>query len=106
VPRDITVADLKRMHDAAETFVLLDVREDDELAKASLPWAKHVPMGEIPERLSEVPTDSPVVVMCHGGMRSKRVATYLRENGYHDVANLTGGIDAWSEQIDPTIPTY
>ncbi|MFZ1125261.1 MAG: rhodanese-like domain-containing protein [Candidatus Baltobacteraceae bacterium] len=102
----MTVADLKRMHDAAETFVLLDVRENDELAKASLPWAKHVPMAHVPQRLAELPKDKPIVVMCHGGFRSSRVAQYLRKNGYSEVANLTGGIDAWSQEIDPNVPVY
>jgi rhodanese-related sulfurtransferase len=94
------------MHDGAENFVLLDVREDDELEKASLSWAKHVPMARVLERLAELPTDRPIVVMCHGGSRSNRIAQYLRQNGYSDVANLTGGIDAWSEQIDPSVPVY
>ncbi|MGP6157236.1 MAG: rhodanese-like domain-containing protein [Vulcanimicrobiaceae bacterium] len=106
MPKEITVGDLKRMQDGGENFMLLDVREDDELAKASLPWAKHVPMGQVPERLAELPEDRPIVVMCHGGSRSNRVAQYLRENGYGDVANLTGGIDAWSEKIDPSVPVY
>jgi rhodanese-related sulfurtransferase len=94
------------MHDAAEPFVLLDVREPDELEKASLAWAKHVPMAQVPERLTELPHDKPIVVMCHGGFRSNRVAQYLRQNGYTDVSNLTGGIDAWSQHIDPTVPVY
>jgi sulfur-carrier protein adenylyltransferase/sulfurtransferase len=100
------VADLKRMHDAGEPFVLLDVREDDEFEMARLPWAKHVPMGQVAERLGELPKDQPIVVMCHGGRRSQRVAQFLRQNGFAEVANLTGGIDAWSREIDPSVPVY
>ena len=106
ISEEITAVDLKRMRDAGEDFVLLDVREDDELAQARLLWATHVPMAHVPERLAELPTDRPIVVMCHGGSRSDRVARFLRENGFSDVANLAGGIDAWSHEIDPSVPVY
>jgi rhodanese-related sulfurtransferase len=94
------------MHDEAEPFVLLDVREDDEIATASLDFAKHIPMGSVPERLGELAKNGNIVVMCHGGTRSGRIAKYLRENGFASVANLTGGIDAWSVEIDPGVPRY
>jgi len=82
------------------------VREDDELAIAAIPWAKHIPMGMIADRAGELAKDAPLVVMCHGGGRSGRVARYLRDNGYSSVANLAGGIDAWAHEIDPTLPKY
>lgn len=106
LPAEISVAELKRMHDEAEPFVLLDVREDDEIATASLDFAKHIPMGSVPERLGELAKNGNIVVMCHGGTRSGRIAKYLRENGFASVANLTGGIDAWSVEIDPGVPRY
>jgi rhodanese-related sulfurtransferase len=106
LPAELSVSELRRMHDAGESFMLLDVREDDELATASLDFARHVPMGSIPERLGELPEGKPIVVMCHGGTRSGRVAKYLREHGFTDVANLEGGIDAWSVEIDPSVPRY
>jgi rhodanese-related sulfurtransferase len=106
LPAEISVSELKRMHDASEPFTLIDVREDDELATASIPWATHVAMATIPQRASEFPKDAPLVIMCHGGTRSGRVAKYLRDNGYTNVANLAGGIDAWSHEIDPSVPTY
>ncbi len=106
LPAEISVAELKRMHDANQTFTLIDVREDDELETAKLDFAKHIRMSEIPARAGEVDKDADIVVMCHGGSRSGRVAKYLRENGYSSVANLAGGIDAWSTQIDPNVPTY
>lgn len=106
LPAEISVLELQRLHDEGEPFVLLDVREDDELATASLDFAKHIPMGSVPERLDELPKNKPIVVMCHGGTRSGRVAKYLRENGFTDVANLTGGIEAWSVEIDPSVPRY
>ncbi|MBC5798514.1 MAG: sulfurtransferase [Candidatus Eremiobacteraeota bacterium] len=85
---------------------VLDVREDEELALASFPDARHIPMDQIPARLNEVPTDRDIVVLCHSGGRSAVVAAYLRAHGFPRVANLRGGIDAWSQQIDPTVPRY
>ncbi len=106
LPPEISVSELKRMHDASEPFTLLDVREDDELAIAAIPWAKHIPMGTIADRAGELAKDASIVVMCHGGGRSGRVARYLRDSGYSSVANLAGGIDAWADEIDPTLPKY
>ena len=106
LPEEISVAELKRMRDAGSNHILLDVRDDDELATSAIAGVTHIPMPEVPLRLDEVPKDRDVVVMCHGGGRSARVATYLRENGFTSVANLAGGIDAWAQQIDPTVPRY
>jgi rhodanese-related sulfurtransferase len=103
---EITVFDLKRRRDAGETLVLLDVREPDEIATAALPGATLIPMGEIPARLGELPPQEPIVVMCHAGSRSARVAQYLNDNGYPNAVNLAGGIDAWSVAIDPSVPRY
>ncbi|HEU4616829.1 MAG TPA: rhodanese-like domain-containing protein [Gammaproteobacteria bacterium] len=86
--------------------ILLDVREPEELAAASLPEALHIPMREVPARLAELPQDKTIVVMCHGGMRSARVTAFLMANGFEDVYNLRGGIDAWSVEVDPKIPRY
>jgi len=86
--------------------VLLDVREPDELACAALPSVKHIPMGQVPDRLSELNADDTIVVMCHGGMRSLRVAQFLVTRGFPNVLNLAGGIDAWSREVDSTIPRY
>jgi rhodanese-related sulfurtransferase len=85
---------------------LLDVREHEERAIASLAQAVHIPMREIPARLAELPRDKPIVVMCHLGGRSRRVAQYLAANGFEPVFNLMGGIDAWSQDIDSTVPRY
>jgi rhodanese-related sulfurtransferase len=91
---------------AAADAVLLDVREAAELAIAAIPFAQHIPMGEVPGRSSELDKNKTIVVMCHSGMRSMQVARYLRAHGFARVMNLTGGIDAWSQQIDNSIPRY
>ena len=103
---EITVDALKRRRDAGEDFVLLDVREPDEIETASIPWAHVISMREIPARIDEIPRDKPLVVMCHHGGRSERVAQFLEANGYENAANLTGGIDAWSASVDPAVPRY
>jgi sulfur-carrier protein adenylyltransferase/sulfurtransferase len=103
---EISVADLARKHNAGEDFLLLDVREPDELAIASIPWAVAIPMGQVPERLAELPKDKPIAVLCRSGARSGRVTEFLNGNGFPDVANVAGGILAWSDAIDPSVPKY
>ena len=76
--------------------MLLDVREADELATASIPGATWIPMGELPARIGELPRDKPIVCMCHHGGRSERVAQFLAAERLSDAVNLDGGIDAWS----------
>ncbi|UZG43201.1 rhodanese-like domain-containing protein [Caldimonas thermodepolymerans] len=89
---------------------LLDVREPWEVAVAAIDpgraTALHIPMQEIPARLSEIDPERTVVCVCHHGMRSLHVAHYLARQGYDDVVNLHGGIDAWSQQVDPGVPRY
>ncbi len=106
LPNDISVSELRRMQDANADFTLVDVRDDDELAIASLDGALHLPMEEVPQRLDELRAESDIVVMCHSGGRSSRVAAFLRHKGYASVANLAGGIDAWSREIDTSVPRY
>jgi rhodanese-related sulfurtransferase len=86
--------------------VLLDVREPQELDVAKVREAIHIPMREVPERLHELDPTKPLVVMCHSGGRSRRVAEFLSTNGFEEIYNLAGGIDAWSEQLDASVPRY
>ncbi|MCI4358130.1 MAG: sulfurtransferase [Thermoplasmata archaeon] len=96
----------KRLSDPSQRIVLLDVREDWERARASILPSIHIPMQQISQRLSEVPPERSIIVYCHGGTRSAMVAAFLSARGFPTVANLAGGIDAWSEEVDPTIPRY
>jgi rhodanese-related sulfurtransferase len=89
-----------------KSVVLLDVRELDELEAAAVSEALHIPMREIPARLVELDRTVPLIVMCHSGGRSRRVAEFLLGNGFSNVFNLRGGIDAWSTEIDPQVPRY
>ncbi len=86
--------------------MLLDVREPDEVVTAAIAGATHIPMAQIPARLNELPRDREIVVMCHHGGRSARIVRLLETHGFTEAINLEGGIDAWSQRIDPTIPTY
>jgi rhodanese-related sulfurtransferase len=92
--------------EGSSRVVLLDVREHVELELAAVPSAVHIPMREIPTRLAELDRETPLVVMCHSGARSRRVAEFLLSNGFQSVFNLKGGIDAWSTEIDPRVPRY
>ena len=89
-----------------EAFTLLDVREPWELELCAVAGAVAIQMNQVPDRLAELDPALPVVVMCHHGGRSLRVAHFLAQRGYQQVANLTGGIDAWREQIDPSMRPY
>lgn len=85
---------------------VLDVREPDETRLAPFAGALEIPMGEVPSRLNEIDPDEEIVVLCHHGIRSGRVAAFLDQQGFRRVANLTGGIDAWSLFVDPNVPRY
>ncbi len=102
---EISAAELKRRFDAREDFMLLDVREPDELAVASVAGATAIRMAEIPANVASLPSDRPIVVMCHHGGRSAQVTGYLNAAGFPNAVNLDGGIDAWSA-LDPAVPRY
>lgn len=97
---------LKARLDRGDDVVVLDVREPYEVFLASFPGATHIPMGDIPSRLTELDPHRETVVVCHHGVRSAQVAIYLARMGFEHVLNLSGGIDAWSEAADPATPRY
>ena len=98
--------ELKRRMDAGEPFELIDVREPYEYEIARINGAKLIPLGEITERLDELSGEQPIVVHCHSGKRSAQAVELLQQHGFTKVYNLEGGIDAWSDQIDPNVPKY
>ncbi|MGC1782843.1 MAG: rhodanese-like domain-containing protein [Acidobacteriaceae bacterium] len=91
----------------AGSVCLLDVRESWECSTAAIPGSRSIPMGDIPSRANqELDPDAHIVVYCHRGMRSLSVALWLREQGFPRAQSLSGGIDAWAEKIDPSMPRY
>ncbi|HLE47435.1 MAG TPA: molybdopterin-synthase adenylyltransferase MoeB [Candidatus Thermoplasmatota archaeon] len=106
--QNLLATDVKRKLDRKEEFVLLDVREPFEYEIAHIPGSTLVPMSELQRREAELETHKAkeIVVFCHHGNRSQTVASYLRKKGYPAVKNLVGGINAWSEDVDPSIPQY
>lgn len=86
--------------------LLLDVREDEEREVARIEPSLHIPMGEVPQRLSELPSERTIIVYCHHGGRSQMVGAFLEQEGFRSVINLQGGIDAWAVEVDPTLPRY
>ena len=103
---NITVQKLHEMRNEGEEHTLLDIREEEEIAIASIDGAVHIPMTTLPENLAKLPKDHPIVVMCHVGGRSAQVHAWLISNGYDNAMNLEGGISAWSEEIDSSVPFY
>lgn len=90
-----------------EPIVLVDVREPWETEFAPVPCAHHrIPMGQIADRVGELDPKAVTVVICHAGVRSLAVAHFLERHGFATVLNLTGGIDAWSIRVDPSVPRY
>lgn len=106
MPKEMTPAEFVARAASEPAPLLLDVREEWELAIAAVAGAMHMPMDEVPDRLGDLATDRDIVVMCRSGARSAQVARYLEQRGYDKVWNLAGGILEWSAQIDPSIPPY
>jgi len=102
----ISVNELKRKMDAREAFKLVDVREPFEYEIARIDGAQLIPLGEIAERAGELQREQQIVVHCHSGTRSAQAVRLLQHRGFNNVYNLEGGIDAWSDQIDPSVPKY
>jgi adenylyltransferase/sulfurtransferase len=102
---ETNVEDLKAHLDKGDVW-LLDVREPREFEIARIPGSTLIPLGELPKRLSEVPTDKDVIVHCKSGVRSAKAVNLLREHGYTRVKNLKGGILDWIAKIDPSLSAY
>lgn len=108
LPLEIDVEEVQALRTRGETFLLIDCREPDEHEIARIPGAVLVPMATIPESLEQLTAhpEGRVIVHCHHGGRSLRVTRYLRQQGFRQAQNMAGGIDAWSQRIDPGVPRY
>jgi len=103
---EMSVQELKRRLDASEPLTLIDVREPYEYEVARIEGAKLIPLGELSERLEEIASTPDVIVHCHSGGRSAQAVQMLREAGRQNAFNLSGGIDAWSKEVDPEVARY
>jgi rhodanese-related sulfurtransferase len=105
--RDMTPTELQQWLEQPGTPpLMLDVREGHEFRFCHIKGSLHIPMNEIPVRLSELDRDREIVVVCHHGVRSRMVADYLCSQRYEQVINLSGGIEAWARTVDPAMPRY
>ena len=103
---EISVHELKRKMNESETFELIDVREPFEYEIARIDTAKLIPLGEIAAQADQLQREKPIVIHCHSGRRSAQAVRLLQQRGFTNVYNLEGGIDAWSDQIDSSVPKY
>jgi rhodanese-related sulfurtransferase len=104
--RNITVADLKARLDASDDVFVLDVREPHELEISALAGAVNIPKGQVISRKAEIPQDKEVLIICKTGNRSRDAVSMLQEQGFTNVVNVKGGINAWAREIDRKLPTY
>lgn len=105
---ELDVQAVHAMREAGDSFLLLDCREPFEFETAAIDGATLIPMHELPRRLEEIEPHSEghVVVMCHHGVRSLQVTLALRQAGFAKAYSMAGGIEAWSQHIDPSVPRY
>ena len=104
---EITATELKQRLDNGEDIQILDVREDNEYAHSRIPNSVHIPLGQVLSRVDEIDPDRETVVHCKMGGRSARAIDALQRSGFTGkLVNLKGGILAWSDEVDPTVPKY
>ncbi|MCX6622745.1 MAG: molybdopterin-synthase adenylyltransferase MoeB [Acidobacteria bacterium] len=105
-PGEIGALELKAKIDRGDKFVLVDVREPNEFRIASIPTARLIPLGELPKRVGELNADDEIVCHCKMGGRSAKAVAFLKQSGFTNVRNMVGGILAWSDKVDPSVPKY
>ena len=103
---EIDPVEVKAKIDRGEKFVLIDVREPHEYKICSIPQARLIPLGEVAKRYIELDANAETVVHCKSGMRSAKAVDFLRKNGFTNVRNMKGGILAWADKVDPSVPKY
>ena len=104
--KQLSATELKNKIQQEEKLFLLDVREPHEFQYAHIANSVLIPLNQIPNRLGELDPQQEIVVICHHGMRSQQAANYLVQSGFKNIANLTGGIDAWSCTCDSSVRRY
>ena len=104
--KEINVIELSKKFKNKQDFLLLDVRNNQEVMISKINNSIHIPMNEIPSRLDEIDKNKEIIVQCKSGKRSAKVCEFLMQNGYSNVKNLAGGILAWAKHIDNSIIVY
>ena len=104
----LTPGELARWREdaAREPPVLVDVREPWEFDLCGIEGSLLVPLGQLPSRVDELPRDRPLVMVCHTGRRSQNAAMFLAQSGFADVQNLSGGVERWAVEVDPSMRRY
>ncbi|OFV97384.1 MAG: molybdenum cofactor biosynthesis protein MoeB [Acidobacteria bacterium RIFCSPLOWO2_02_FULL_61_28] len=103
---EISPPELKRKMDRRDGFFLLDVREPHEVQICQIPGSRLIPLGQVPARVHELNSADDIIVYCRSGQRSGKAVDFLKKAGFRKVKNLRGGILAWSDQVDPSVPKY
>jgi adenylyltransferase/sulfurtransferase len=103
---DIEPVEVKAKIDRREPFVLIDVREPHEYQICNIPYAKLIPLGDLPKRVNELDSADEIIAHCKSGMRSAKAVDFLKQAGFKKVRNMKGGILAWSDKVDPSVPKY
>jgi rhodanese-related sulfurtransferase len=106
VIKSITVQELQDALNQENPPLVLDVREESEIKICTLPTFLHIPLGKLANALQQIPHNRAIVTVCHHGIRSYRAAVFLKQNGFEEVLNLIGGINAWAIEIDPKMARY
>jgi len=103
---DIEPAEVKAKQDRGDKFTLVDVREPHEFQICRIPGSILIPLGEVPKRVGELDPGSEIVVHCKSGARSAKAVDFLKQQGFKNARNMKGGILAWSDKVDPSVPKY
>jgi rhodanese-related sulfurtransferase len=103
---EIDVIGLKEKIDRGDDFVLIDVREPHEYRICNIPGAQLIPLGEFPKHVGEFDPEADIVIHCRSGIRSAKACGVLRQAGFQRVRNVVGGILAWADKVDPSMPKY
>ncbi|HEY6346863.1 MAG TPA: molybdopterin-synthase adenylyltransferase MoeB [Bryobacteraceae bacterium] len=103
---EINPVEVKAKMERGDNFVLLDVREPHEYLICNIPFAKLIPLGDLPKRVNELDSAVEIVAHCKSGVRSAKACDFLRQAGFRKVKNMKGGITAWSDKVDPHVPKY
>ena len=104
--KQLSATELKNKIQQGDSLFLLDVREPHEFQYAHIANSILIPLNQIPQRLAELDPQQDIVVICHHGMRSQQAAGFLERVGFNNIANLKGGIDAWSSDVDSSVAKY